>query len=142
MRNYALEGWASQLQGRRVVGHYVEAVSDSSTGAGRVLSMRNPVVPAGASSPRQTWLHIIRAELLIVVGVDDDATATPTATVNTVDAFTVSDDTGGAAIAPTNLARTGVTSVVTGQKDTSGNVSGGTLGTVETALITVEGLQG
>lgn len=129
MRNYAQEGWTTQLQGRRVVGHFYAAQRlRTAIGALRLLSLRNPLVPAGTNSARQRWVHIVSARSHITIDTADDNAGAVNFGIYTVDGFTVTDTTGGSAFTPTSLDQSGIASVLEGRGGAS--LSGGTLGTI------------
>lgn len=133
MRNYAQEGWTSQLQGRIITGHFLLSTTFAPVSSTTRITMavRNPLVQA----PRQTHLHLLRVTLHPLITLDDDAAGHILTDFHTIDGYTVSDNAGGSAIAPVNLARTGLTTACEGRVSTgSTNITGGTRATQEQSL--------
>lgn len=126
MRNYAQEGWATQLQGRRVVGHYLVSTKfDNAAATSAIaLNIRNPLNPRAQA---QRHMHIIRAYISAACSAKDDALVGAQYQFATANPFTVSSATGGTAIDPVNFLRNGIASVMTGGFDTAGGISGTTL---------------
>lgn len=133
MRFPQTEGWITQLQGRRVVGHYLASTTMiQSAATGRFISLRNPLVMPS----QQRRCHLVRAFINAVVSVDDDATFETRVLANKITGFTVSDGSGGGAQTPLELSGTGVASACDLQVDTGGGMlSGGTLTTTNQAFL-------
>lgn len=136
MRNYHLEGWSNQLQGRNIVGHYKFAgrAGDNGVSAQRYLSLRNPAVQ---HENRQQYAHVIALRFNAEIFVPGVAATYAWFAFQPTRNYTVTDTTGGSALADADFLKVddnlgspvaATPSVLVGRHGAA--LSGGTIGTL------------